>query len=133
MLFYFPRLVVDNPLVLLRLWDHISSFGGILGGAAGLWLFFRLKAREIEPVGRLAYLDVAAFVFPRRLLVLAAVIATGACSGLPTERTGLVIATERSEYLLWSDYRFIEVAIANPTAKPAVSVAIHGPNGPCSR
>lgn len=68
-LFYFPRLVIEDPLVLLRLWDHISSFGGILGGAAGLWLFFRLKAREIEPARRLAYLDVAAFVFPISLMI----------------------------------------------------------------
>lgn len=68
-LFYFPRLVVDDPLVLLRFWDHISSFGGILGGAVGLWLFFRLKAREIGPVTRLAYLDVAAFVFPMSLMI----------------------------------------------------------------
>jgi phosphatidylglycerol:prolipoprotein diacylglycerol transferase len=68
-LFYFPRLVIEDPLVLLRLWEHISSFGGILGGAIGLWLFFRLKAREIEPATRLAYLDVAAFVFPISLMI----------------------------------------------------------------
>lgn len=66
-LFYFPRLVIEDPLVLLRPWEHISSFGGALGGAAGMWLFFRFRA----PVGtdRLAYLDVAAFVFPMSLMI----------------------------------------------------------------
>ena len=68
-LFYFPRLVLDDPLVLLRLWDHISSFGGIIGGGVGLWLFFRWKAPEIEPAARVAYLDVAAFVFPISLMI----------------------------------------------------------------
>jgi phosphatidylglycerol:prolipoprotein diacylglycerol transferase len=68
-LFYFPRLVIEDPLVLLRLWEHISSFGGILGAAIGLWLFFRLKARDIEPSTRAAYLDVAAFVFPISLMI----------------------------------------------------------------
>ena len=68
-LFYFPRLVIDDPLVLLRPWEHISSFGGILGGAVGLWAFFRFRAREIAPAERLAYLDVAAFVFPVSLMI----------------------------------------------------------------
>src|SRR5687768_3950263 len=66
-LFYYPRLVVEDPLVLLRPWEHISSFGGMLGGAAGMWLFFRFRA----PVGtdRSAYLDVAASVFPVSLMI----------------------------------------------------------------
>lgn len=66
-LFYFPRLVIEDPLVLLRPWEHISSFGGMLGGALGLWLFFRFRAPE--GVNRLAYLDVAAFVFPVSLMI----------------------------------------------------------------
>ena len=45
-LFYFPREVADNPLVIFKLWEDISSFGGIMGGILGIWLFFRIKARE---------------------------------------------------------------------------------------
>lgn len=68
-LLYFPHKVVENPLILFKLWEDISSFGGILGGILGIWLFFRLKARDIDAPTRLAYLDVAAFVFPVSLMV----------------------------------------------------------------
>jgi phosphatidylglycerol---prolipoprotein diacylglyceryl transferase len=40
-LLYFPGRVVREPLVLLRLWDGLSSFGGILGGLVAAYLFFR--------------------------------------------------------------------------------------------
>jgi len=38
---YFPSRVFDEPLLLLRFWDGLSSFGGILGGLIAVWLFFR--------------------------------------------------------------------------------------------
>lgn len=38
---YYPMQVVEDPLVLLRFWDGLSSFGGILGGLVAVWLFFR--------------------------------------------------------------------------------------------
>ena len=68
-LFYFPREVAENPLVLLKLWEDISSFGSILGGLLGVWLFFRLRAPTVEGATRWAYLDVAAFVFPISLMI----------------------------------------------------------------
>lgn len=68
-LLYFPGKVAANPLVLLKVWEDISSFGGILGGMFGVWLFFRLKAPSLEPVTRWAYVDVAAFVFPISLAI----------------------------------------------------------------
>ena len=68
-LFYFPEKVAENPLVLLKLWEDISSFGSILGGGLGIWLFFQLRARNIEPSTRWVYLDVAAFVFPISLMI----------------------------------------------------------------
>ncbi|GMV09903.1 MAG: hypothetical protein AMXMBFR55_16370 [Gemmatimonadota bacterium] len=68
-LFYFPQKVAENPLVLFKLWEDISSFGSILGGSLGIWLFFRLRARSIDTLTRLAYLDVAAFVFPVSLMI----------------------------------------------------------------
>lgn len=40
-IFYFPNKVADNPLYLLMVWDGISSFGGFLGGTAGVALYFR--------------------------------------------------------------------------------------------
>ncbi|MCC7003067.1 MAG: prolipoprotein diacylglyceryl transferase [Gemmatimonadaceae bacterium] len=68
-LFYFPQKVAANPLLLFKLWEDISSFGSILGGILGIWLFFRLRARSIDTLTRLAYLDVAAFVFPVSLMI----------------------------------------------------------------
>src|SRR6185437_13355991 len=46
-----------------------SSFGGIVGGILGICLFFRLRVKNVEPVVRLAYLDVVAYVFPIALMV----------------------------------------------------------------
>src|SRR3989337_1437957 len=67
---YFPRETMENPLLLLKIWENISSFGGFAGGTdvlpdlqekerenissfggfagglLGLWLFFRFKARD---------------------------------------------------------------------------------------
>lgn len=68
-LFYFPYEVAKNPLVLLKLWEDISSFGSVLGGVLGIWLFFRLRAPAVDPASRWAYLDVAAFVFPVSLMI----------------------------------------------------------------
>ena len=61
---YFPRQAVEDPLLLLKFWEDISSFGGFAGGLLGLWLFFRFKARDVDAAGRLLSLDVIAYVFP---------------------------------------------------------------------
>ena len=61
---YFPREAMEDPLLLLKIWENISSFGGFAGGILGLWLFFRFKARDVDAAARLRYLDVIAYVFP---------------------------------------------------------------------
>ena len=61
---YFPREAMEDPLLLLKIWENISSFGGFAGGLLGLWLFFRFKAREVDKTTRLRSLDVIAYVFP---------------------------------------------------------------------
>jgi phosphatidylglycerol:prolipoprotein diacylglycerol transferase len=68
-LFYFPRELARDPLKLLRIWDDISSFGGILGGALALWLFFRYRTPELDARARWAYVDVAGYVFPISLMI----------------------------------------------------------------
>lgn len=68
-LFYFPEEVVRNPLVLLKLWEDISSFGGMLGGLAGVWLYLRRSASMMRSSDSWAYADVIAFVFPFALAV----------------------------------------------------------------
>lgn len=68
-IFYFPEKLADDPLLLLRVWEDISSFGGIIGGFLGILLFFRRKLPNADASTRLAYLDVAAFVFPVSLMI----------------------------------------------------------------
>lgn len=68
-LFYFPREVTEDPLLLLKVWEDISSFGGILGGMVGVWLYFRVRAPSTDPLTRWAYVDVAAYVFPVSLAI----------------------------------------------------------------
>lgn len=68
-LFYFPEKVRNNPLVLLKLWEDISSFGGVLGGAIGALAFFAIRANAAERKLRLAYMDAMAFIFPAALAV----------------------------------------------------------------
>ena len=61
---YFPREAMQDPLLLLKFWEDISSFGGFVGGLLGLWLFFRFKAPDVHATTRLRYVDVIAYVFP---------------------------------------------------------------------
>jgi len=68
-LLYFPRELVRDPLLLLKFWQDISSFGGMLGGLLGMLLFFRIKLPASDARTRLTYLDVAAFVFPISLMI----------------------------------------------------------------
>ena len=68
-LLYFPEKVAQDPLVLLKLWEDISSFGSLLGGLIGIWLYLQLKARELDSVRRWAFLDVAAYVFAVSLAI----------------------------------------------------------------
>lgn len=68
-LLYFPDQLRSDPLLILRLWKDISSFGGLLGGLIGAQLFLHLRARDTDSRTRLAYLDAIAFVFPVSLAV----------------------------------------------------------------
>jgi phosphatidylglycerol:prolipoprotein diacylglycerol transferase len=68
-LVYFPDQLRDDPWLLLRVWEHISSFGGMLGGVAGALLFFAVRARDVERESKLAYLDGVAFAFPLALAI----------------------------------------------------------------
>jgi phosphatidylglycerol:prolipoprotein diacylglycerol transferase len=61
---YFPDEALSHPLILLKFWENISSFGGIVGGVFGLWLFFRFRGRSVPTAGRLGYLDAVAYAFP---------------------------------------------------------------------
>lgn len=68
-IFYFPRELIANPILLFKVWEDISSFGGMLGGFLGILLFFHRKLPSADARTRLAYFDVAAFVFPVSLMI----------------------------------------------------------------
>ncbi len=42
-IFYFPERIAESPLVLLAVWNGLSSFGGLLGAIAGSYAYYRLK------------------------------------------------------------------------------------------
>src|SRR5215467_6695724 len=47
---YHPELLrTDGPLVLLKVWDGVSSMGGVLGGMAGIAIYFWRKGLRIRP------------------------------------------------------------------------------------
>lgn len=67
--FYVPHKLRDDPWLALRVWEDISSFGGMLGGLAAALLFLATRARDEDRHARLAYLDAIAFVFPTSLAI----------------------------------------------------------------
>ncbi len=47
---YHPELLrTQGPLVLLKIWDGVSSMGGVLGGMAGIAAYFWRKGLRIRP------------------------------------------------------------------------------------
>jgi phosphatidylglycerol:prolipoprotein diacylglycerol transferase len=63
-LLYFPDKVARNPLLLFKVWEDVSSFGGMLGGALGAALYLMTRGRTIPTRMKWAYLDAVAFVTP---------------------------------------------------------------------
>ncbi len=61
---YFPHEVVRNPLLLLKFWENISSFGGFVGGVFGIWLFLRVRTPGLSTTEKWKYLDAAAYTMP---------------------------------------------------------------------
>jgi phosphatidylglycerol:prolipoprotein diacylglycerol transferase len=57
--FYHPDTVARDPLYLLKIWDGLSSYGGLIGGVIGAvaWKFYRKK-------NVLEFIDVCASAFP---------------------------------------------------------------------
>lgn len=61
---YHPGEVAKNPWMLLKIWENISSYGGVLGALFGIWLFFRWKSPPLPGGTGWKYLDAMAFAFP---------------------------------------------------------------------
>jgi phosphatidylglycerol:prolipoprotein diacylglycerol transferase len=61
--FYFPEQLLSDPLAVLRVWENLSSFGGVVGGLLGARLYFRRAGSGLTSRQRWLFLDVVAFVF----------------------------------------------------------------------
>lgn len=61
---YYPRDVLRDPLLVLKIWENISSFGGFVGGIFGIWLFLRVRTPGLPGGEKWKYLDAAAFAMP---------------------------------------------------------------------
>jgi phosphatidylglycerol:prolipoprotein diacylglycerol transferase len=64
LILYFPSKLAHNPLLLFKVWEDVSSFGGMIGGALGAVLYLRMHATTLSTSTRWAYLDAVAFVAP---------------------------------------------------------------------
>jgi phosphatidylglycerol:prolipoprotein diacylglycerol transferase len=64
---YRPQQLVADPLALLRPWDGISSFGGMLGGLIGLYAVMR--HRKMSGTDMLRFVDCLLFALPFTLAV----------------------------------------------------------------
>jgi phosphatidylglycerol---prolipoprotein diacylglyceryl transferase len=63
---YYPELIRESPLVLLTIWSDISSMGGFLGGALGLYLFCNRLGLPVRPYADMVVFGlVPAWIFRR--------------------------------------------------------------------
>lgn len=60
--FYRPGEMIRDPLLLLRFWDGISSYGGFISGLFGSWIFFRVRPKLAARVWD--FVDCLAFAWP---------------------------------------------------------------------
>ena len=58
LIFYFPEKVLSAPWKLLFFWEGLSSFGGMIGGVLGAYLYFRRQGVSI-----IKYVDAITFGF----------------------------------------------------------------------
>jgi len=124
---YFPGEVVKDPLLLLRFWENISSFGGFVGGLAGAWLFFRTKSSRVAPADRLGYIDVIAYVFPFAWAIgrLACTVAHDHPGTVTTFPLGVSLSTPEAREYIASFYRDAGRLAELPPAAELSRMAFH--------
>ncbi len=65
-LFYQPHRILNDPLVLIRFWDGIASFGGLIGLVVTMVLYLRYRRQKLLPyLDALMWGGVHAWVFGR--------------------------------------------------------------------
>ena len=124
---YFPEQLRSDPFALLRLWEHLSSFGGILGGLLGVLLYLWRHGRAFTSRTRWMYLDVVAFVFAISLLIgrVACTIAhdhPGRITRLPV---GISLHSESARAYITDVYAVAGRASELPPAAALADLAFH--------
>ena len=61
---YFPEELARDPWLLFRIWEDLSSFGGIAGGAVGIWIYLRIRAPAEVRRRKWSYWDLIGFGLP---------------------------------------------------------------------
>jgi len=64
---YTPERLAADPLELLRVWGGLSSFGGMMGGLAGLYAVMRYKGMSAAQMTR--FIDVLIYALPFTLAI----------------------------------------------------------------
>ncbi len=124
---YYPRDILRDPLILLKIWENISSFGGFLGGVLGIWLFFRLKAPHLSREERWKYLDAAAFALPFAWTVgrLACTVAHDHPGTLTTFPLGVSLASPEARAYIASYYEAAGRLAGLPPPAQLARMAFH--------
>ena len=63
-IFYFPHQIQEDPLVLLQIWNGLSSVGGFFGAFVGMMLYLRWYCGRLPHVGKqpvMVYADATIF------------------------------------------------------------------------
>lgn len=117
---YVPHALRDDPWLILRVWEHISSFGGMLGGVAGALLFFVVRERQLSRLTKIAYVDAVAFVFPASLAFgrLGCALAHDHPGRVTTFPLAVSLQTESALEFLSGVYQ--KAGLAIPSAAPAL-------------
>jgi phosphatidylglycerol:prolipoprotein diacylglycerol transferase len=104
---YYPGEITENPLILLKFWANLSSFGGLVGGVFGLWLYFRVGGKQPAAHEPLRYLDAVAYVFPFAWAIgrLGCALAHDHPGTVTTFPLGVSLATRASQTYIRHAYR----------------------------
>ncbi len=61
---YFPERLAKDPLLLFKIFENISSFGGIVGGVLGIWLYWHFNRGALPKRAWATFLDAVSWAFP---------------------------------------------------------------------
>ena len=121
--FYFPRHLAHDPLLLLRIWEDVSSIGGMLGGLLALYFVLR-RDNTLNAAQRWEYVGAVAYVFPVALFV--GRIACSLAHDHPGRVTTFPLAVSLESNAAQAFIRNVYGAAARPLVLPSSNAATAG-------